>query len=840
MTDSNMLSKFKPFMDETEIKSICCALNMYNEPIDSLEWGSGNSTIYFSSQLPDKSNWFSYEHNSDWYQEVVSMLHSFASRGVTIEFVPPSMPFDNLTDGDFDTFMHYVVAPIRLGKKFNFILVDGRARVACMAVGWELLDKKGIMVIHDAQRREYDKGIPVDCYWVRTTNPMVLCEGPISVLFMARNKFTAQQLFKEISTNLSNGIIVTSNIQDIDEYLSYSPIEEPNEAILTDLEDDGATSRRNCLFLNTYYKAFVELLYQRNISLSEQPYSVQHKVNQESLFGDSDFYSQGLKVLGWQAEDLIVNIPALQVAWARENNFEGSGIAIAVEQIRRVRPAVVYLQDLSFASQEFLAVIRPFVTLIVGQIASPVPAQADPAGLDIMFTSFPHFVDRFRKQGITAYYQPLAFDPRVLQEIKSTSYQKRPVSCSFVGGISGLHTEGPRLLEVLVAKTLIQLWGYGAASLPTDSSLLKRHNGEVWGKEMFTLLASSKITINRHIDVAENNANNMRLFEATGCGALLITDYKDNLDDLFVIGKEIVAYRSADECAALINYYLVHSDEAEIIAKAGQERTLRDHTYALRMEQTSEILARHIRYRCDNLPAQMPSRISDGHQPISQDEVTPAMESAWKNSLIPLRQRALVQRQIMEMYHGIIATPFKVLTDILRPIVTQYATVLEIGCASGFYYEILPYLLNKCINYCGVDYSDAMIDMGKDYYPEANLLVADGALLPFSEGDFDLVISSCILLHVSNYVDHIKETVRVASKFIVIARTPVCKNIPTQYMKKYAYEVETVELRFNETELLGHLDRMGFEFVNKSEYVANVLLDEYETTYLLKRKPVYK
>ena len=33
----------------------------------------------------------------------------------------------------------------------------------------------------------------------------------------------------------------------------------------------------------------------------------------------------------------------------------------------------------------------------------------------------------------------------------------------------------------------------------------------------------AKITINRHIDVSENYANNMRLFEASGCGALLIS-----------------------------------------------------------------------------------------------------------------------------------------------------------------------------------------------------------------------------------------------------------------------------------------------------------------------------
>ena len=40
---------------------------------------------------------------------------------------------------------------------------------------------------------------------------------------------------------------------------------------------------------------------------------------------------------------------------------------------------------------------------------------------------------------------------------------------------------------------------------------------------MYNILSRSKISFNRHINVAENNANNMRLYEATGMGSLLLT-----------------------------------------------------------------------------------------------------------------------------------------------------------------------------------------------------------------------------------------------------------------------------------------------------------------------------
>jgi spore maturation protein CgeB len=45
-----------------------------------------------------------------------------------------------------------------------------------------------------------------------------------------------------------------------------------------------------------------------------------------------------------------------------------------------------------------------------------------------------------------------------------------------------------------------------------------------------------------------------------------------------------------EEADALIAYYLGHPDEAKEIARAGQTRTLADHTYEKRMRQSSEWL----------------------------------------------------------------------------------------------------------------------------------------------------------------------------------------------------------------------------------------------------------
>jgi spore maturation protein CgeB len=118
--------------------------------------------------------------------------------------------------------------------------------------------------------------------------------------------------------------------------------------------------------------------------------------------------------------------------------------------------------------------------------------------------------------------------------------------------------------------------------------------GLAWGKEMYQTLSDAKIVFNRHIDVADDYANNMRLYEATGVGTLLITDHKRNMTSMFTPGLEVLTYRHAEECVELVEYYLEHTEEREAIALAGQERTLKEHTYLHRMQELLDIVRKYI------------------------------------------------------------------------------------------------------------------------------------------------------------------------------------------------------------------------------------------------------
>lgn len=112
-----------------------------------------------------------------------------------------------------------------------------------------------------------------------------------------------------------------------------------------------------------------------------------------------------------------------------------------------------------------------------------------------------------------------------------------------------------------------------------DLLRLRRLNrGDLFGLEMYQVLADSLLTLNSHIDAAGAQAANMRLFEATGMGTCLVTDWKQNLGSLFDLDREIVTYRNPAECCEKIRFLIDHPATRNTIAKAGQVRTLKDHS----------------------------------------------------------------------------------------------------------------------------------------------------------------------------------------------------------------------------------------------------------------------
>ena len=364
------------------------------------------------------------------------------------------------------------------------------------------------------------------------------------------------------------------------------------------------------LIVDTYYPAFLDRHYEERPRLAAAGYDEQLQSLIERCFGTSDAYSQNLRRLGHDAQEVIVNCEPLQLRWAAERGAAGwrRRLATTLPRVRAARRVtrgvrdkivaaqvaefdaeVVYLQDLGALPLTLLDRLRGDGRLVVGQIASPPPEPKRLRRFDLLITSFPHFVERFRALGVDSEYLQIGFHAKVLERLGQQPSWR--YEASFVGGLDPrVHVRGTAFLERLCSAADIDVWGYGAGALADGSSILRRYHGEAWGLDMYRVLRGSGIAINRHIDAAEGYSNNMRLFEATGVGTLLMTEVSHNLDSLFVPGGEVVSYEGVDDLIEKLAHYREHEDDRARIAAAGQARTLSEHSYERIVGELAEML----------------------------------------------------------------------------------------------------------------------------------------------------------------------------------------------------------------------------------------------------------
>ncbi len=85
-------------------------------------------------------------------------------------------------------------------------------------------------------------------------------------------------------------------------------------------------------------------------------------------------------------------------------------------------------------------------------------------------------------------------------------------------------------------------------------------------------------------------AVNQRLFDVPACGAFLLTDHQESLEELFVEGEEVITYRDAAEIPGLVRFYLAHPAARQMVVDRGRDRVLRQHTYRHRLQTLMETM----------------------------------------------------------------------------------------------------------------------------------------------------------------------------------------------------------------------------------------------------------
>ena len=251
---------------------------------------------------------------------------------------------------------------------------------------------------------------------------------------------------------------------------------------------------------------------------------------------------------------------------------------ILLAQIEEFRPDLVINQDTFYVDTGLMRRIKNIGNpILIGQVGIEPSRGEDWSVYDLMISQLPATVRSFRALGVRAEVNHLAFEPAVLDALPQASAPDTDVS--FVGTVSVDHRQRIALLEAVAERYDLKLWGNRPRTLPASSPLHRCFQGEVWGADMYQVLRRSRITLNSHIDLAGREAGNMRLFEATGVGAFLLTDFKDNLHTLFAPDKEVAVWRSIDDCLKAIGRMIGDDNGRATIARAGHARTMAQHTY---------------------------------------------------------------------------------------------------------------------------------------------------------------------------------------------------------------------------------------------------------------------
>ncbi|MCO5249231.1 MAG: class I SAM-dependent methyltransferase [Chitinophagales bacterium] len=118
-------------------------LDLINGRLDKsmslFEYGSGNSTLYFSQHLGKVC---SIEYDKVWFDKIKSQI----ADNVNIKYVD--------LEGD-----SYENAILNQNESFDIILIDGRKRVKCLKNAVGKLSERGVLILDDSERSKYKEGI---------------------------------------------------------------------------------------------------------------------------------------------------------------------------------------------------------------------------------------------------------------------------------------------------------------------------------------------------------------------------------------------------------------------------------------------------------------------------------------------------------------------------------------------------------------------------------------------------------------------------------------------------------------------------------------------------------
>ncbi|NQX44490.1 glycosyltransferase [Paenibacillus tritici] len=216
---------------------------------------------------------------------------------------------------------------------------------------------------------------------------------------------------------------------------------------------------------------------------------------------------------------------------------------------------------------------------------------------DYIFTIDQAALEQYRQLGHPhVYHLPLGTDPGLFHP-SEVSEEYRSDIC--LVGVP--YSNRIELIEFLLQRTDYRLqivgrgWGrYYNEWMKQPGQTVALVNAWVKPETAVNYYNGAKIVLNIHrLSDEKYNRNragiiaksiNNRTFDAAGCEAFQLTDYKAELNQHFEEGSEMISYQNKEELLEKIHYYMVHDDERRQIAVAARQRVVTAHTFGHRID----------------------------------------------------------------------------------------------------------------------------------------------------------------------------------------------------------------------------------------------------------------
>lgn len=276
-----------------------------------------------------------------------------------------------------------------------------------------------------------------------------------------------------------------------------------------------------------------------------------------------------------------------QRLWAKSQGLapDTSLAVILLAQIEHHRTEVFYNLDPVRYGDTFLKRLPASVRRTVAWRAAP-SANGEFLAHDIIVNNFPSLLEGYRAQGVNAQYLAPAHDP--VMDVYAARI-KRPVDVLFVGTYSRHHRVRAALLEEIAAQrdqiTVAMHLDTSRYTKLAESPLgwvgpLRKDRRSrdiravtrppVFGRDLLEAISQAKIVINGAIDMAGRDRGNMRIWEALGCGAALISDegiYPPGME----ANRHFKTYSTVAEVRTILTNLIQHPDECRELAANGNE-----------------------------------------------------------------------------------------------------------------------------------------------------------------------------------------------------------------------------------------------------------------------------